>query len=58
MGLNNSNDFSRAEALVNDINRNNPNVKYIKRDNGLMEREEVVGKKIILAEDNRQVLFG
>lgn len=57
MGLNNSIDFSKLEVLINNININ-PNVKYVKRDTGLMEREEVIGKKIILAEDNRQVLFG
>lgn len=57
MGLNNSIDFSKLEVLINNINID-PNVKYVKRDTGLMEREEVIGKKIILAEDNRQVLFG
>jgi len=42
--------IERAEALAQDINR----VKVLKKDKGLIERTE--SSKIILTEDNRQVL--
>ena len=42
--------FNQVEALVNDINA----VKVVKKDRGLIERTE--SSKIILTEDNRQVL--
>lgn len=32
-------------------------IKYVRKDKGLIERKETT-EKIILAEDNRQVLFG
>ena len=56
MGINNSNDIAKAENIINSFS--SPNVKRIKRDNGLIERTEMDNEKIILAEDNRQVLFG
>lgn len=54
--MNNSNDISRAMGLVNDINSNTV-IKRIKKDSGLIERKDVQDK-VILAEDNRQVIFG
>ena len=33
-------------------------VKYIKTDNSLIERKDLENEKVILTEDNRQVLFG
>ena len=42
--------IDRAEALAQDIKR----VKVLKKDKGLIERTE--SSKIILTEDNRQVL--
>ena len=45
--------FNRAEALAMDINVPNQ-VKVVKKDRGLIERTE--SSKIILTEDNRQVL--
>lgn len=45
-------EIAKAEELVNDINKSN--VKIIKKDRGLIERTEA--KKVILTEDNRQVL--
>lgn len=56
----NSNEMSRANELVDSINtvEKPVKVKYIKKDNGLLERENLDDEKIILSEDNRQVLFG
>ena len=45
-------EIAKAEELVNDINKSN--VKIIKKERGLIERAEA--QKVILAEDNRQVL--
>ena len=58
MGFNNSNDMARANSIINSIDESNVRVKRIKRDNGLIERTNKDDEKIILAEDNRQVLFG
>jgi hypothetical protein len=44
------------KQLIESINEEQK-VKYIKRDRGLLERTENE-EKIILAEDNRQVLLG
>ena len=55
----NSNNIDRATSLISEINTVNPqNVKRIKRENGLLERSDKDNEKIILAEDNRQMLFG
>ena len=43
--------IKEAEAIVDELA---PNVKVIKKDKGLIERTE--SSKIILTEDNRQVL--
>ena len=45
--------FDKVEALAQEINMPN-DVKYLKKDKGLIERTE--SSKIILTEDNRQVL--
>jgi hypothetical protein len=58
MGFNNSNDMARANSIINSLDESNVRVKRIKRDNGLIERTNKDDEKIILAEDNRQVLFG
>ena len=55
MGFNNSNDMARANSIINSLDESNVRVK---RDNGLIERTNKDDEKIILAEDNRQVLFG
>lgn len=53
----NENVFTNAESLINSIGCEQCEVKRVKRDNGLIERKNVEGK-VILTEDNRQVLFG
>lgn len=58
MGFNNSNDMARANSIINSLDDSNVRIKRIKRDNGLIERTNKDDEKIILAEDNRQVLFG
>jgi hypothetical protein len=44
---------SKAEKIMNDMKAAN-NVKVLKKDKGLIERTE--SSKIVLTEDNRQVL--
>ncbi len=53
----NSNNMQKADELIKSINDKKKNVKIIKKEQGLLEREEVE-EKVILSEDNRQVLFG
>lgn len=54
----NSNKINKAEMIIEGLtNDNNAVVKKVKKDRGLMERSEVE-QKIILEEDNRQVIFG
>ena len=54
----NSNNMSQAESLINEINEKNGNVKIIRKERGLMERDNSKEHKVILTEDNRQILFG
>lgn len=57
----NANNMSRAYNLVNEISDNGfkpAKVKRIKKEDGLLERAEYAEEQIILAEDNRQILFG
>lgn len=54
----NSNNMSQAESLINKINEKNGNVKVIRKERGLMERDNSKEDKVILTEDNRQILFG
>lgn len=55
----NKNNLQTAEACINSLNGGNSNVKvkYVKQDKGLMEKS-VKEEKVILVEDNRQVLLG
>ena len=57
MSVNNSNDMARANSIIDSFD-GNVKVKRIKKDNGLIERTEKDDEKIILTEDNRQILFG
>lgn len=50
----NENKFSNAQGILDSIQ--NVTIKRVKKDAGLIERTE--NEKIILAEDNRQVLLG
>lgn len=52
----NANNIENANALIDKLNPTK--VKYIKKDKGLIERNSIQDEKIILAEDNRQVLLG
>lgn len=55
----NANNIERAEELINGISNDNTTaVKYIKKEKGLIEKTEVDNKKIILVEDNRQIILG
>lgn len=50
----NENKINNAQDILNSMS--NTQVKRIKKENGLLERNE--SEKIILVEDNRQVLLG
>lgn len=52
----NGNGINHVGDLVGSLNGGN--VKYIRKERGLIERSENQGEKVILAEDNRQVIFG
>lgn len=51
----NENKLCAAQELIDSIGGSKTNVKRIRKDNSLIERLE--NEKIILAEDNRQLLF-
>lgn len=53
----NENKMADAEAIVNTF-KQQETIKVVKRDRGLIERNTNGDTKIILAEDNRQVLLG
>ena len=53
----NENKFANAQNLLNSIG-GAAKVKRIRKEAGLIERAELENEKIILTEDNRQVLFG
>ena len=53
----NENKYANAFELVNGIG-GKKNVKMIRKERGLIERTQNNDEKIILTEDNRQVLFG
>ena len=53
----NENKFENAQSLLDGIG-GKKNVKYIRKETGLIERTQLDNEKIILTEDNRQVLFG
>lgn len=50
-------DIDNAQEIVSRLN-DKKKVKYIKTDNSLIERKADEEEKVILTEDNRQVLFG
>ena len=53
----NSNNIDNAQKLVGKLN--SQKVKYIKKERGLIERENIqVDDKVVLVEDNRQILLG
>lgn len=52
----NSNNIESAQELIGKLN--SEKVKYIKKDKGLIERDTLKDEKLILTEDNRQILFG
>lgn len=52
-----SNKMAAAEELVNSFADTKATVKVVKKDKGLIERS-VNDSKVIITEDNRQVLFG
>lgn len=58
----NANNMRRAENIIESIGTGQQyqtaKIKRIKREDGLLEREEFDEEKIILTEDNRQILFG
>lgn len=51
-----SNALYKASSIIDSLS-NNTVVKRVKKDRGLMERSNAE-QKIILEEDNRQVIFG
>lgn len=51
----NENKIANAENILNSTKKEN--IKIVKRDNGLLERS-TLENKVILTEDNRQVLLG
>lgn len=57
MGVINSNEINNAQNIIDKLT-NKQKVKYIKKETGLLEREKLDDDKIILAEDNRQILLG
>ncbi len=54
----NTNKLNRAEELISNINNENVTVKRIKNDKGLIEKTEASKNKVILVEDNRQIICG
>ena len=53
----NSNKLDKAENLINNIS-NNTNIKRVKSEKGLIEKTEASKDKVILVEDNRQIICG
>ena len=52
----NANKMQDAQSLIDNLT--GKKVKYIKKDAGLIERASLKDEKIILTEDNRQILLG
>lgn len=50
----NENKLNDAQNLVNDLVGNDVNVVRVRSDKGLIERTE--SKKVIIVEDNRQII--
>ena len=53
----NENNFANAQSLLNSIG-GTKKIKHIRKEAGLIERTQLEDEKVILTEDNRQVLFG
>lgn len=51
----NANNLKNAENIINGMNNN---IKYIKKEKGLIEKRNIEDDKVILMEDNRQILLG
>ncbi len=51
----NENMISKAQDIINNMNTNDVDVLRVKKEKGLIERTEV-NKKVILVEDNRQII--
>lgn len=58
MAINNANDMNRINTIIGEMGNNKKTVKVIKKDNSLLERSEADKDKVILVEDNRQLLLG
>lgn len=54
--MNNANNIENAQKLVGKLN--GQNVKYVRKESGLIERQNLEDDKVILTEDNRQLLLG
>lgn len=52
----NANRLSEAEEILDNVNGKKAKVIRIKQETGLLEREE--SEKVILVEDNRQLILG
>lgn len=52
----NSNKMENAQEIIQQLN--GAKIKVIKKEDGLIEREKFDDTKLILAEDNRQILLG
>lgn len=51
--------IEKAKDIIDKMSADSAqNIKIIKKEKGLIERQENNDTKIILAEDNRQVIFG
>jgi len=51
-----SNKMESAQNIISSLNTSK--VKYVKKEAGLLEREKMNDNKVILSEDNRQILLG
>ena len=51
----NENNINKAQNLVDMLTNADTNIVRVKNDKGLIERTEV-NKKVILVEDNRQII--
>ena len=54
--MTNANNVEAAQKLVGKLS--GQNVKFIRKDSSLIERKNLEDDKVILAEDNRQLLLG
>lgn len=54
----NSNKLNKAEELINNLTNNNTVIKRVKSEKGLIEKTEADKNKVILVEDNRQIICG